>query len=56
MRSTTGFQSATFALQLDGMTVPGYAALYALLLNFIVSIVLLIMILLTHRLASVDEP
>jgi solute:Na+ symporter, SSS family len=40
MASTTGFQSATFALQLDGLTVPGYAALYALALNFAVSLVL----------------
>ena len=40
MAGTTGFQSATFPLTLDGLTVPGYAALYALLLNFAVSIVL----------------
>ncbi|MEA2905308.1 MAG: solute:Na+ symporter, family [Alphaproteobacteria bacterium] len=40
MAGTTGFQSATFALQVDGLTVPGYAALYALALNFGISIVL----------------
>jgi SSS family solute:Na+ symporter len=40
MAGTTGFQSATFPLQVDGFTMPGYAALYALALNFAVSIVL----------------
>jgi SSS family solute:Na+ symporter len=40
MAGTTGFQSATFPLQIDTFTVPGYAALYALALNFAVSAVL----------------
>jgi SSS family solute:Na+ symporter len=40
MAGTTGFQSATFPLQIDSLTVPGYAALYALALNFAVSVVL----------------
>ena len=40
MAASTGFQSAVFPLALDGLTVPGYAALYALALNFAVSIVL----------------
>ena len=40
MAGTTGFQSAVFPLQLDGLTVPGYAALYALASNVILSIVL----------------
>jgi SSS family solute:Na+ symporter len=40
MAGTTGFQSATFPLQIDGLTVPGYAALYALALNFTISFVL----------------
>jgi SSS family solute:Na+ symporter len=40
MAGSTGFQSAVFPLALDGLTVPGYAALYALALNFAVSIVL----------------
>jgi solute:Na+ symporter, SSS family len=40
MVASTGFQSAVFPLTLDGLTVPGYAALYALALNFAVSIVL----------------
>ena len=40
MAGTTGFQSAVFPLQLDGLTVPGYAALYALASNVIVSTVL----------------
>jgi SSS family solute:Na+ symporter len=40
MAASTGFQSAVFPLALDGFTVPGYAALYALALNFAVGIVL----------------
>jgi SSS family solute:Na+ symporter len=40
MAATTGFQSATFPLTLDGLTIPGYAALYALALNFALALVL----------------
>jgi SSS family solute:Na+ symporter len=40
MAATTGFQSATFPLQIDGLTMPGYAALYALALNVVLSVVL----------------
>ena len=40
MAASTGFQSAVYPLGLDGLIVPGYAALYALALNFIVSVVL----------------
>ena len=40
MAASTHFQSAVFPLAVDGFTVPGYAALYALALNFVVSIVL----------------
>jgi SSS family solute:Na+ symporter len=40
MAGSTGFQSAVFPLALDGLTVPGYAALYALIVNFAVAIVL----------------
>jgi len=40
MAASTKFQSAVFPLAIDGLTIPGYAALYALLLNFAVSIVL----------------
>jgi SSS family solute:Na+ symporter len=40
MAATTGFQSATFPLQIDSLTVPGYAALYALALNVVLSVVL----------------
>jgi SSS family solute:Na+ symporter len=29
-----------FPLQLDGLTIPGYAALYALALNLVVSVIL----------------
>jgi solute:Na+ symporter, SSS family len=40
MAASTYFQSAVFPLQLDGLTVPGYAALYALALNLFVSVIL----------------
>src|SRR5215471_16091067 len=40
MAASTHFQSAVFPLPLDGFTIPGYAALYALALNLIVSVVL----------------
>jgi SSS family solute:Na+ symporter len=40
MAASLGFQSAVFPLAIDGLTVPGYAALYALAINFAVSIVL----------------
>ncbi|NIX77756.1 monocarboxylate uptake permease MctP [Microvirga terricola] len=40
MAATQSFQSAVVPFSLDGLTIPGYAALYALGLNFIVSIVL----------------
>jgi SSS family solute:Na+ symporter len=38
--ASLGSQSAVFPLVVDGFTIPGYAALYALGLNFAVSIVL----------------
>ena len=38
--SRLSFQSAVFPLAVDGFTVRGYAALYALGINFTVSIVL----------------
>jgi len=37
MAASLHFQSAVFPLALDGWTVPGYAALYALAINFAVS-------------------
>ena len=40
MAASTHFQSAVFPLAIDGFTAPGYAALYALILNFAVSILL----------------
>lgn len=40
MAGSLGFQSAVFPLVVDGLTVPGYAALYALGLNLAVSVVL----------------
>ncbi len=39
MAASLSFQSAVFPLAVDGFTVPGYAALYALGINFVVSIV-----------------
>jgi len=40
MAASLGFESAVFPLVVDGLTIPGYAALYALGLNVTVSIVL----------------
>jgi solute:Na+ symporter, SSS family len=40
MVSTLGFKGSVYPLSLDGLTVPGYAALYALAINLIVSVVL----------------
>ena len=40
MAASLSFQSAVFPLAVDGFTVPGYAALYALGINFAVSILL----------------
>jgi len=40
MVATTGFLSATYALPLGALIVPGYAALYSLIVNFAVAIVL----------------
>jgi solute:Na+ symporter, SSS family len=40
MAASLSFQSAVFPLAIDGLTVPGYAALYALAINFAVSAVL----------------
>ena len=40
MAASLSFQTAVFPLAVDGFTVPGYAALYALAINFAVSIVL----------------
>lgn len=40
MVATTGFQSAVYPLALPNLTVPGYAALYALALNVTLSLVL----------------
>jgi len=55
MAWTTGFQSAVFPLALGGMTVPGYAALYALGVNFGVSIVLTPVLNLVRQTRGKDE-
>jgi SSS family solute:Na+ symporter len=39
MAASTGFKSSLFAIELFGHTISGYAAFYALLLNFAVAIV-----------------
>ena len=40
MVSTLGFKSTVYPLSLDGLTIPGYATLYALATNLAVSVVL----------------
>jgi hypothetical protein len=40
MAAAQHFQSAVFPLSIDGFAVPGYAAVYALALNFLVSALL----------------
>jgi SSS family solute:Na+ symporter len=55
MAATTGFQSPTFPLQLDGLTVPGYAALYALGLNLVLSTALSFVLNLIGSTAGTDE-
>lgn len=40
MVASLHFQSSVFPLQLDGLVIPGYAAIYALAINFIASAVL----------------
>jgi len=38
MAATQGFASSVYPLQILGVTVPGYAALYSVLINFLVAI------------------
>ncbi|HEX2942673.1 MAG TPA: sodium:solute symporter [Rhodopila sp.] len=40
MASTTGFKGAVFTLSFAGMSVPGYIALYALVANIVVAVVI----------------
>ncbi|MGH6734544.1 MAG: monocarboxylate uptake permease MctP [Methyloceanibacter sp.] len=40
MAATRGFVSSVYPLEILGLTVPGYAALYSLLLNFLVAMAL----------------
>jgi solute:Na+ symporter, SSS family len=40
MAATQGFTSSVYPLEIFGVTVPGYAALYSVLINFLVSAVL----------------
>jgi SSS family solute:Na+ symporter len=44
MVGTTGFKSTTYPLHLGALTVPGYAALYSLIANFVVAIVLTVIL------------
>jgi SSS family solute:Na+ symporter len=39
MAGLTGFQNATYPLTIAGMTIPGYAALYTLIINVAVAAV-----------------
>src|SRR5712671_2336596 len=55
MAASQSFQSAVFPLAVDGLTVPGYAALYALAINFAVSIVLTPLLNLVHMTRGTDE-
>jgi solute:Na+ symporter, SSS family len=44
MVASSGFQSATYPLGLDGLVVPGYAAIYSLIVNFVVAAVLTVVL------------
>jgi solute:Na+ symporter, SSS family len=44
MVATTGFQSAVFPMVIGDLAVPGYAALYALLINIALSVLLSLML------------
>ena len=54
-RSGSGFQSATYPLQIDGLTVPGYAALYALAFNFALSTLLSLIFNQVRSIKGTDE-
>jgi SSS family solute:Na+ symporter len=40
MAATQGFASSVFPLEVLGTTIPGYAALYSVLVNFLVAFAL----------------
>ncbi len=40
MAATQGFTSSVYPLEIFGVTVPGYAALYSVLINFLVVVAL----------------
>jgi len=44
MVASTGFKSSTYPLEIFGYTLPGYAAVYALLLNFAVSAAITVLV------------
>jgi SSS family solute:Na+ symporter len=54
MVATTGFTSTTYALQVASLTIPGYAALYSLIANFAVAIVLTVVLNAMKAPAGVD--
>ena len=58
MVASLSFQSAVFPLAIDGLTVPGYAALYAFAINFVISIALtpLLNLIRTNRGGDRTEP
>ena len=40
MAATRGFVSSIYPLEIFGLTIPGYAALYSVLVNFLVAVAL----------------
>ncbi|HEX4297279.1 MAG TPA: sodium:solute symporter, partial [Devosia sp.] len=54
MAATTGFSSSTFTINLFGLAIPGYAALYSLVINLVVAVVLTF-VLKPMRKAQLDE-
>ncbi len=55
MAASTGFKSSLFTLELFGTSISGYAAFYALLLNFAVAIIVTLMARALHWQPSPDE-
>jgi SSS family solute:Na+ symporter len=54
MVATTGFKSTTYAIHLASITIPGYAALYSLIANFVIAIVLTVVFNLMKTPAGAD--
>jgi SSS family solute:Na+ symporter len=54
MVGTTGFKSTTYAMHVGSLTVPGYAALYSLIGNFVVAIVFTVVFRMINTPAGAD--